>query len=100
VDAYQAVLRALNYTGVEQHSVSDSRCRVYPNPVSSSAYVVIESDASNLEAMLYDMSGRQLMRQTVTSGVNHLDMQAYAPGCYFIKIYDGKNIITKKIIKQ
>lgn len=100
VDAYQAVLRALNYTGVERHSVSDSRCRVYPNPVSSSAYVVIESDANSMEAVLYDMSGRQLMRQTVTSGVNHLDMQAYAAGCYFIKINDGKNIITKKIIKQ
>ncbi len=100
VDAYQAVLRALNYTGVAQHSVSDSRCRVYPNPVSSSAYVVIESDASNLEAMLYDMSGRQLMSKTMTSGVNKLDMQVYAPGCYFIKINDGKNIITKKIIKQ
>lgn len=100
VDAYQAVLRALNYTGVEQHSVSDSRCRVYPNPVSSSAYVVIESDASSLEASLYDMSGRQLMRQTMTSGVNNLDMQSYASGCYFIKINDGKNIITKKIIKQ
>ena len=100
VDAYQAVLRALNYTGVEQHSVSDSRCRVYPNPVSSTAYVVIESDASHLEAVLYDMSGRQLMRQTMTSGVNNLDMQAYAPGCYFISINDGKTIITKKIVKQ
>jgi subtilisin family serine protease len=100
VDAYQAVMRALNYTGVAQHSVSDSRCRVYPNPVSSSAYVVIESDASSLEAALYDMSGRQLMRQTMTSGVNNLDMQAYASGCYFIRINDGKNIITKKIIKQ
>ena len=100
VDAYQAVLRALNYTGVAQHSVSDSRCRVYPNPVSSTAYVVIESDASNLEAALYDMSGRQLMRQTMTSGVNHLDMQAYAPGCYFIRINDGKTIVTKKIVKQ
>lgn len=100
VDAYQAVLRALNYTGVERHSVSDSRCRVYPNPVSSSAYVVIESDANSLEAALYDMSGRQLMSQTMTSGVNNLDMQAYAPGCYFIRINDGKNIITQKIVKQ
>ena len=100
VDAYQAVMRALNYTGVERHSVSDSRCRVYPNPVSSSAYVVLESDASNLEAALYDMSGRLLMQQSMNSGVNNLDMQAYASGCYFIKINDGKNIITKKIIKQ
>ena len=100
VDAYQVVMRALNFTGVEQHSVSDSRCRVYPNPVSSSAYVVIESDANILDATLFDMSGRQLLHQQMTHGVNNLDMQNYAPGCYFLRVYDGKTIITKKIVKQ
>lgn len=100
VDAYQAVMRALNYTGVAQHSVSDSRCRVYPNPVSSTAYVVIESDASALEATLYDMSGRQLLYQQMTHGVNNLDMQGFAPGCYFLRVDDGKTVIAKKVIKQ
>ena len=100
VDAYQAVLRALNYTGLEQHSVSESRCRVYPNPIENKAFVVIEGDEIQYDVQLFDMSGRQLMHQTMTSGVNNLDMQAYASGCYFIKINDGKNIITKKIIKQ
>lgn len=100
VDAYQAVLRALNTSGMEQHSVSDSRCRVYPNPVNTTAYVVIESDASRLEATVFDISGRQLMCQSMTSGVNQLDMQAFAPGCYFIRINDGKTIITRKIVKQ
>ena len=100
VDAYQAVMRALNFTGVEQHSVSDSRCRVYPNPVNATAYVVIESDASSLEATLFDMSGRQLMHQKVNQGVNNLDMQNLASGCYFLRVNDGKTVITKKIVKQ
>ena len=100
VDAYQAVLMALHADGIEQHSVSDSRCRVYPNPVENKAFVVIEGDENLYDVQLFDMSGRQLMSQAMTSGVNHLDMQAYASGCYFIRINDGKNIITKKIIKQ
>ena len=100
VDAYQAVLMALQTTGVEKHAVSESRCRVYPNPVEDKAYVVIEGNENNYDAQLFDMSGRHLMRQTMTAGVNNLDMQAYASGCYFIRINDGKNIVTKKIIKQ
>lgn len=100
VDAYQAVLMALHADGIEQHSVSDSRCRVYPNPVENKAFVVIEGDENLYDVQLFDMSGRQLMSQAMTSGVNHLDMQAYASGCYFIRINDGKNIITKKIIKR
>lgn len=100
VDAYQAVMRALNFTGVEQHSVSDSRCRVYPNPVSSSAYVVIESDANILDATLFDMSGRQLLHQQMNHGVNNLDLQNFASGCYFLRVDDGKTVITKKIVKQ
>ncbi len=100
VDAYQAILMALQANGIEQHSVSDSRCRVYPNPVEDKAFVVIEGDENQYDVQLFDMSGRQLMHQTMTYGVNNLDMQAYASGCYFIKINDGKNIITKKVIKQ
>ena len=100
VDAYQAVLRALNYSGVEQHSVSDSRCRVYPNPVNATAYVVIESDASHLDASVFDMSGRQILQQQMNHGVNMLDMQDFAPGCYYLRINDGKTLITKKIVKQ
>lgn len=100
VDAYQAILRALNYDGVEQHSVSDSRCRVYPNPVENKAFVVIEGDESSYDAQLFDMSGRLLQVQQMSSGVNTLDMQACASGCYFLRVNDGKTVITRKVIKK
>ncbi len=100
VDAYQAVLRALQTTGVAQHSVSDSRCRVYPNPVENSAFVVIEGDENSYDVQLYDMSGRLVQYQQMTSGVNTLDMQSFAPGCYFLRMNDGKTVLTKKVIKK
>lgn len=100
VDAYQAILRALNYDGVEQHSVSDSRCRVYPNPVENKAFVVIEGDESSYDVQLFDMSGRLLQVQQMSSGVNTLDMQVCASGCYFLRVNDGKTVITRKMIKK
>lgn len=100
VDAYQAVMLALNYTGVEQHSVSETRCRVYPNPVSTTAYVVIESDSYQLDAALFDMSGKQVAAQYMNQGVNQLDMRQYAAGCYFLRVNDGQKVFTKKIVKM
>ena len=100
VDAYQAVLMALHTTGVEQHAVSESRCRVFPNPVESNAFVVIEGDESHYDAQLFDMSGRLIQQQQMSSGVNTLDMQACASGCYFLRVNDGKTLITKKVVKK
>lgn len=100
VDAYQAVLKALQTNGVENHSVIESRCRIYPNPVENSSFVVIEGDASRYDVYLYDMSGRMILQQQMTSGVNTLDMQSCAPGCYFLRMTDGKTLVTKKVIKK
>lgn len=101
VDAYQAVLEALNTTGVTtNHSVSESRCRVYPNPVSTTAFVVIEGDAFEMRAQLFDMAGKLVMEQQVYQGVNEFNMSNMSPGCYFLKFNDGQSIITKKVIKN
>lgn len=100
VDAYQAVMMALNYTGVEQHSVSETRCRVYPNPVTTTAYVVLESDAYQFEASLYDMSGKQIASQYMNQGVNQVDMRQYSAGCYFLRVSDGQKVFTKKLVKM
>lgn len=100
VDAYQAVLKALQMTGVDHHSVSESRCRIYPNPVENSAFVVIEGDESQYDVSLFDMSGRLIQHQQMTPGVNSLDMQSFASGCYFLRMNDGKTVLTKKVIKK
>lgn len=101
VDAYQAVLAALNTTGIDtQHSVSETRCRVYPNPVASNAYVVIEGDAWQMNAQLFDMSGKMIMEQQVYQGVNDFNLSNLPSGCYFLRINDGQTVMTKKVIKQ
>lgn len=71
---------------------------VYPNPASAFVQIEINSNEEfNVE--LFDMSGRKLY-QTQMNGDISIDLNAYATGIYFVKIGDGANSITKKIIKQ
>lgn len=100
VDAYQAVIMAFLTSGVEKHSVNDSRCRVYPNPVENRAFVVIEGNESQYEAQLFDMSGRLVQSQQMKAGVNTLDMKDCASGCYFLRVNDGKMLLNNKLIKK
>lgn len=100
LNAYQAVLLALNTVGVEDHSVSESRFNVYPNPVSDQAYVVVETDEMQVAARLFDLSGKMVGAFMLNKGVNTLSMQQYAPGFYILHLNDGKTIQTKQIVKQ
>jgi hypothetical protein len=75
-----------------------SSLSIYPNP--ASAFVQIEINSSEeFNVELFDMSGRKLY-QTQMNGDITIDLNAYATGIYFVKIGDGANSITKKILKQ
>ena len=49
---------------------------------------------------IYDIRGRQMMQTNITAGMNTIDMQSWATGCYFIKFVADNNIQTLKVIKQ
>jgi len=78
--------------------IFSSSLSIYPNPASAFVQIEINSNEEfNVE--LFDMSGRQLY-QTQMNGDISIDLNAYATGIYFVKIGDGANSITKKIIKK
>jgi len=75
-----------------------SSLSIYPNPASTFVQIEINSNEEfNVE--LFDMSGRKLY-QTQMNGDISIDLNAYATGIYFVKIGDGANSTTKKIIKK
>jgi len=71
---------------------------IYPNPASTFVQIEINS-SEEFNVELFDMSGRKLY-QTQMNGDISIDLNAYATGIYFVKIGDGENSITKKILKQ
>jgi hypothetical protein len=75
-----------------------SSLSIYPNPASAFVQIEINSNEEfNVE--LFDMSGKKLY-QTQMNGDISIDLNAYATGIYFVKIGNGENSMTKKILKQ
>ena len=100
VDAYQAVLKALETTGVSDFETDEFKVTLYPNPVSDVLYISILADSDNIAVELYDLQGRKLNQQVISFGVNTIDVSSLASGYYFIKFSDGKRNYIKKFVKK
>jgi len=101
INAYQAVLRALNTLSVEDYTeTAVTQYTIFPNPTDGQCYVTVNSDAAQINYALYDLTGRVIAKDRMLPGVNHLDMQALPSGCYILRLNDGNRIVSKKIVKH
>ena len=75
---------------------------VYPNPATD--YLILEVKDFELLAMtfqLFDMQGKLLQTQKITSHQTSIVMSNLAPGIYFVKVMqENKEVKTFKIIKN
>ncbi|NSW46569.1 MAG: T9SS type A sorting domain-containing protein [Bacteroidales bacterium] len=74
----------------------------YPNP--STEYLTLEVkefELSNLHFQLYEMQGKLLQSEKITSNQTSIAMSNLAPATYFVKvIQNNKEVKTFKIIKK
>ena len=87
-------LNYLDYSNALSINNFENDIKVYPNP--SFDYININAD-SNLEAVLYDSLGKELIRENVT---DKLDISTLEKGIYILNLSDGVNTSTHKIIKE
>ena len=66
-----------------------------PNPFSD--LVFIEGANTELEAVVFDLLGKQVMREFIT---DKLDISCLEQGTYIINLTDGINTSSHKIIKN
>jgi hypothetical protein len=77
----------------------------YPNPAVDVAYIEIQQfeslTAESIELRVYDMHGKVVEIQKITSELSSVDMTEYAPGIYSYSIsHDGKLIAVDELIKE
>ena len=83
---------------LSSESFEDSSIAIYPNPTNS--FVTIQTTLNDeLSISLFDITGKQLQTSTM-SGDLQLDLNPYASGVYFVKINNGSQSLTKKIVKE
>ena len=91
---FDVTLNNLDYSSALGITDFETRIKIYPNP--SFDYINISAD-SNLEAILYDFLGKELIRENVT---DKLDISSLEKGTYILNLSDGINTSTHKIIKE
>jgi hypothetical protein len=87
-------------TRLDQYAEEELDIQVYPNP--TTRFLNVVSDNSNYSCLLFDMSGRIIAKENVTSGSITLDLAAYSEGAYYLNIIDsnGKSMAKYKIVKN
>lgn len=75
--------------------------KVFPNPASNEIYIAIDTDlAKDAQAFIYDIQGRQVKAAKINDNVQTISIQDLNEGNYFVKVINGKNESTTKLLKR
>ena len=89
-------------TGLEEAKGINFLVMAYPNPTTDYLTLRIdEFEISNLSYQLYDINGKLLQNEKITSDQTSIVMSNLLPATYFVKVIQGnKEVKTFKIIKN
>ncbi len=89
-------------TAIEEAQAINLLVTAYPNPTTDYLTLRIdEFDISDLSYQLYDMQGKLLRNEKITSNQTRIVMSNLAPATYSVKVVQGnKEIKTFKIVKH
>ncbi|MFN8252376.1 MAG: M4 family metallopeptidase [Ferruginibacter sp.] len=75
--------------------------RVYPNPVTDVMNISVPG-AIDAKAILkvVDVNGKLVLQQQITSNIQAVNIAKLPQGVYLVKVENGGNVITSKIVKQ
>ncbi|HNW51355.1 MAG TPA: T9SS type A sorting domain-containing protein [Prolixibacteraceae bacterium] len=93
----------LTVTAIDQMTLGGIQLKVYPNPVSDQLMIgTEEKEMKNLSFMLYNVTGQLLLQKVIEQPVETVNMQAYVPGNYLLKVCSENStpIQTFKIVKN
>ncbi|MGC6523468.1 MAG: T9SS type A sorting domain-containing protein [Flavobacteriaceae bacterium] len=95
VDNFSFAVDAYNLSATNFNPANDlNNLKIYPNPTSSYIYISYDDE---LEVILFDVLGKEINRGFYK---NKVDVSYLDKGIYFLKILDGVNYSTHKIIKE
>ena len=89
-------------TGIEEASVINLECSVFPNPTTNLLTLKIgDYNEEKLSYYLFDINGKHNQIHKIKAGETQINMENRASGIYFLKIFDNKKEVkTFKIIKN
>jgi hypothetical protein len=86
-------------TGIEENSF-DNQVSVYPNPNDGVFTVSIFGTLNNCSIIITDLVGKFVYQQTITTPQSEISLESLQTGVYVIRIKNGNQITTKRLVKQ
>jgi len=86
---------------VDKKSVKNISLSVYPNPFNPSTTIIFNSLMNDGKAVIYNILGQKIENLgNIKKGINNFIFNGSlrTSGIYFVKVYQGKFVYTKKII--
>lgn len=71
--------------------VNKASIAIYPNPVNTPA-LNIKGAINSKSASVYDVTGKLLFKRDITGDFNSVDVEALAPGVYFLRLEEGQSL--------
>ena len=87
------------YNGINE--INSSHLRVYPDPATDAFHLSISNEPySDYELLLYDLSGRAVMRRSFSGQEVMIQRGDISPGAYFIQVTDTRtqNTFQKRMV--
>jgi endonuclease I len=72
--------------------------KFYPNPLKGNVLNI--NTTKTLTVEVFDILGKKIIKDTVDANKNYLNLSNLNAGVYLIKLSDGSQSVTKKLIKQ
>lgn len=77
------------------------KVNIYPNPNNGNFFIKLGSAfKSNVTIEVFNMMGKKVFETNSSDQKTEVDLRAMKRGIYFIRVMDGENIYSQKIIKQ
>ncbi len=89
--------------GIEESALSPQNISIYPNPCRGKLSIEMNSSSTGeIRLTLSDILGQQLINHEVQlkngKNVHHLNLEGFSKGIYMLKLQDGSNTLTRKVI--
>lgn len=82
-------------------STESIKLNIYPNPTTDKLVLNINEYSNNSRVELYDLNGKLLFNDNISSNEFFIDMNRYETSTYYLKVIDdSKELKTFKVIKN
>ncbi len=85
--------------GIKNEAIPSNLLSIYPNPFTNQ-FLVSYQPTNKTTVEVYSLLGQKVVSQQITQHLTLLDLSNQPNGVYFVRVTDGNEVVTKKVVKQ